>query len=134
LVDVSLPKPQYAGKHQKIVGTAMTKILTFVFFAGAIVLMVQSVIVMSRFMTFCDAVASAQDQWDQLANPVGTGEGGLNRFETQQFNLLISGKFEHAYEGVLLDRARVLARQLRHNLRAAICFVAISGIFVLLYL
>ena len=112
----------------------MTKILTFVFIAAAIALMVQSVIVMSRFMTFCDAVASAHDRWDELANPVGTSEGGLNRFETQEFNLLISGKFEYAYEGALLERARVLARQLRHNLLAAICFVAILGIFVLLYL
>lgn len=112
-----------------MLGGLMSSIVKIVAIGMGIALITHSLIVMLRFKTFCEAVATAQDQLEELANPIGTGESGLNRFETQQINLLLNGKFEQAYEGELLERARVIARQLRHNLVAAICFVAGLGIY-----
>jgi hypothetical protein len=109
----------------------MNSILKIVAIGMGIAISAHSLIVMLCFKTFCNAVATAQDQWEELANPVGSSESGLNCFETQQIKLLLSGNLEQAYEGELLGRARVMARQFRYNFVAAICFVAVLGIFVL---
>lgn len=85
----------------------MNSIVKIVAIGMGIAIVVHSLIVMLRFKTFCEAVAAAQNRWEELANPIGTGENGLTSFETQQIKLLLNGKFEQAYKGELLERAQI---------------------------